>query len=192
MTFADIEALTIQMRAYYPKCDALAPAMVRLWAEELQQVDETTCGKALARWVRQHTAKPPSLDELAEQVAFVREEEHRPWRPRIEPGSNLWRAARGEGVEASLAVVDKKTGEILRDEEDVTFGRLMRQLTEWSMAPWEDTKGALRPQLTPEDRAQLCESWAMTYQYEHPALAEDLRQVARRFREEQARQQEVA
>jgi hypothetical protein len=187
MTFADIETLTATIRGYYPDFGFLPPAMVRLWAEGLQQADVVTCSKALARWARQHTAKAPSLDELAEQVEFVREGERlpRPARPAV--GSTAWLATMGDRAEQQQ-VVNEKTGEILRDQEDVQFGHLMTKVALWTLAEWEDTKGEIRPQLTAEDRAQLCESWAMAYQYEHPALAEDLRQVAKHYR--QARAQE--
>jgi hypothetical protein len=190
MHHSEFQAFVVKVSAYYERFPGLTTEMARLWFEAFRPIEETLADKALQRWARQFTFKVPSLDELLEQVEFVREDEKQTIRPRTDPTSNPWLATMRELAEKQQVVVDEETGEILRDEEDVKFGRLMALLGERTVARWVDKKGQVREKLTLEDRVQQCEAWAMSYQYEHPALAEDLRQAAKQYR--QAQRREVA
>jgi hypothetical protein len=190
MDNSEFRAFLTKIKGYYERFEGLHDAMGVLWCEALRPIEEPLAEKALARWARQFTYKIPSLDELLEQVEFVREDEKHAMRPRTDPTRNPWLDIVRELAEKQQVVIDEETGEILRDEEDVKFGRLMALLGERTVARWVDKKGTVRDKLTLEDRAQQCEAWAMSYQYEHPGLAHDLLQVAKQYR--QAQQREVA
>ena len=68
-------------------------------------------------------------------------------------------------------------GPMLSGSNGVTFGYLMRVLTERSLDTWEDERGQMRSKLTQEERGMMCDFWAVEY----PVLADDLHAVAEQY-----------
>jgi hypothetical protein len=61
--------------------------------------------------------------------------------------------------------------------ETPSFARLMFLLLERSVDTWRDERGIVRAKMTQEERGVQCYEWAQEY----PALADDLRAVARQY-----------
>lgn len=175
MTRSDILTLVTKIQGLYgDRFPALAPEMADVWLDGLRHLDEDLVQQGVLRWARQHTFKAPSLDELLEQVEYVREEQQRAKR-------------HGSSTKNFLDVLkdaaDAQASNPLRSPDDVTFGRLMATLAERSITKWQDTQGVWHDKLTHEQRGEQCYSWAEYYQVARPALAKDLRGAARTFAE---------
>lgn len=173
MTRSDIVILVTKMQGLYgDRFPSLLPEMAEVWLEAMRHLEEDVVQTALMRWARQHTFKPPSLDELLEQVEYVQDDQRR--------------LARAGSSTATFLDVLKEAASMqahnpLRSPDDVTYGRLMALLAERSVGPWVDKQGEQHPKLTQEQRGEQCYRWAEHYQATRPALAEDLRAAARQY-----------
>lgn len=173
MTPSDIHILATKIKGLYgDHFPGFTPAMAQEWLSDLDHLDEAVVEQGLRRWARQHTVKPPSLDELLEQVAIVRDEGRLPRHP---PSQGL------PAVEPLQATRDAQDRNPERSDDDVTYGRLMTLLAERSIRPWCDSKGQEHPKLTMAQRGEQCLLWARKYDATNPQLAEDLRAAVRHF-----------
>jgi hypothetical protein len=147
--------------------------MADIWYEDLAQVDENLVRLAVRRWVRHHSDRPPSLDQLCEQVEFVRDEQARSRLP-----------AKSKGYAEILRdAAEAQAENPLRTDDDATYGHLMATLAQRSIDRWQDDQGVWQPKLTLEQRGEQCYAWAAQVQTRRPALAADLQAAARQFGE---------
>lgn len=173
MTMADIQALVAKLKGLYgERFPGLLPEMAKEWLSDLGHLDPEVVEGGLRRWTRQHTFKPPSLDELIEQIEYVREEVRATQRSGSSSKSYL--EVLQDAAEAQGANPE-------RSEDDATYGRLMALLAERAIGTWFDSKKQQHPKLTMEQRGEQCYLWARKYEATRPQLADDLRHAAKHF-----------
>jgi hypothetical protein len=175
MQSADMPALSAVLHGFYEEqFPGLNRAMTALWLEHLRQIDADIVHVAVRRWATHHNHKPPSLDEVLEQVEYVREDRRRTLRQ----GSS---ATTFPKILQDAA--ETQAANPLRSDDDVLYGHLMATLGIRSCGPWQDEAGQSHPKLTLEQRSEQCYAWATQYQTSRPALARDLQAAARQFAE---------
>jgi hypothetical protein len=173
MDHSDFQTLIVKLHGFYgDRFLTLAPDMARFWFESLRYQDADTADMALHRWARQFTWKPPSLDELLEQMEYVQEERRASERRSAKPKTWLGALQDAADVQAANPV---------RSEDDASYGRLMVILAERSIEPWADSKGQIHPKLTEAQRGEQCLLWARRFAMTRPQLAADLQMAATHF-----------
>lgn len=151
----DLVALMTYLQDLYgSRIPDLPDAMLDLWLEALARHDRDLVWRAVKRWARQHTYKPPSLDELLEQVEYVTDEDRRARLPSA-PTSPLKLLA------AAAAQAQAEAGPDTR-----LYARLQVGLLE---------------RVPRADWAAKCEAAAAYYAATRPALAAWLRQDAQKY-----------
>lgn len=156
---------------YGDRWPGLTPAMADIWHEDLIACDEDLVRQALRRWVRFHSDRPPSLDQICEQVEIVRDDQAR---SRLPAKSKSY-------AEILRDAADAQASNPLRTEDDATYGHLMATLAQRSIDRWQDEQGLWHPKLTMEQRGMQCYAWASQYEATNPQLAGDLEQAGRQF-----------
>lgn len=175
MDFHDTQTLLAEIRALYEgHCPTFNAAMTKLWHNALKPFEHETGVNAVERWARHHTFKPPTLDELLEQIEMVRDEAQQ---------AKRWGKSDKTFVDALRDAAENEAANPLRSEEDATYARLMVVLAERSVAPWRDKQGRFHEKLTAEQRGEQCYGWARHYEATNPQLADDLRGAAKKFAE---------
>lgn len=167
-----VQLVTYLHELYSERFPQLSPAMTKVWYEDLRRMDYALMEQAVNRWVRQHTLKSPSLDELLEQAEFMQEEQRRQRRPSprdVSPAAVLRAAAETQAQNP------------LTSDEQASYGHLMAVLGERSCGLWLDEQGVWQPKLSMEQRGAQCYEWANAYVVSRPKLAEELRHAARLY-----------
>lgn len=173
MDISDVVGLSAYLHQLYEdRFPPLTPAMCRIWYEELRHLDEDLASRAIRRWAVQHTMQPPSLDQLLEQVEFVRDEQRQAQRS----GSS---SKNYVDILKDLAAREAASPE--RSENDATYAHYMVLLGERSIEPWTDEQGVRHEKMTQEQRGDQCYVWAEQVRPKHPELAKDLEAAGRQF-----------
>jgi hypothetical protein len=158
MTPSDLDVLTTYLHGLYgERFPGLTPGMATLWLDELRPHAYALVTRAAQRWARQHTIKAPSLDELAEAVEWLADEDRRARlsTPNATPRSVLAEGqARAEGASPEWSTADK------------VFGRLMIQLLDYATSHARAWRNA--------DAAEQCRQWAAYYGAQSAPLAQSL------------------
>jgi hypothetical protein len=169
----DIVVLNETMRDLYTDFDGLTVTMAEWWLDDLRHLESALVREGLRRWVRQHTDKPPTLDQLLEQVEFVRDDQ---------------RTARRNSGRSDVSALDvlREAAQVQesnpeRSPDDATYVGLMLLLTERSIARWQDDGGTWHAPLSQEQRGEQCYDWAEQYRNKRPQLAQDLEAAGRQF-----------
>ena len=127
--------------------------------------------QAINRWARQHTHLPPSLDQILEQVEFVRDE-HR-------------QGQRSGGSKSYLDILKdiaaREAASPERSENDATYAHYMVLLAERSIEPWQDDQGMQHEKMTQEQRGEQCYNWAEQVRPTQSELAKDLEAAGRQL-----------
>src|SRR5215475_14077568 len=124
MTTHDLTILTNYLHGLYgDRFPGLTAGMAQLWYDTLHGADADLVRRPAKRWARHHTLKAPTLDELAEQVEWLEEQDHKARLP--------------------VSSADRKTAlDLLKDlqeaappksSDDARFGRCMLRLGEHLM-----------------------------------------------------------
>lgn len=167
---------------YRDRFPPLAESMARIWYEELKHLNEDLVTQAINRWARHHTILPPSLDQLLEQVEYLRDEQRLTKR-------------QGSSEKTFLDVLrdaaEAQANNPERSEHEAHFGHLMALIGERSVGTWLDEQGVAHEKLTLEQRATQCYEWANRHQAKQPDLAENLRYTARVYARIYHEQQEA-
>lgn len=175
MQSGDMPALSAVLHGFYEEqFPGLNRAMTQLWLEHLRHVDAETVHLAVRRWATHHNHKPPSLDEVVEQVEYVREDRRRTLRQGS--SAKIFPEVLQDAAQAQAA-------NPLRSDDDALYGHLMATLAIRACGPWQDEAGQTHAKLTLEQRGEQCYAWATQYQASRPALAQDLQAAARQFAE---------
>lgn len=173
MNFTDVQELSGLMQALYgAHFPGLTPAMAQIWQEDLAHLELDLVRRSLRRWVRFHTDRAPSLDQLLEQVELVQADERQGKRS----GS---RAKSYVDILKDMAAREAATPE--RSPDDATYAHYMVLLGERSIEPWTDDQGVRHDKMTQEHRGDQCYVWAEQVRPTQPDLAKDLEAAGRQF-----------
>lgn len=157
---------------YRDRFPPLTESMARIWYEDLKHLDEDLVTQAVTRWARQHTHVAPSLEQILEQVEFVRDEQRLARRSGSSTKGYL-------DVLKDAAAREAQSPE--RTDTDVRYSRLMALLAERSIDRWSDERGVWHDKMTQEQRGEQCYNWAEQYRLTHPDLAQDLEAAGRQL-----------
>ena len=167
----DVFGLTTYLHDLYrDRFPPLGDSMARIWYEDLKHLDEDLVTQAINRWARHHTHLPPSLDQILEQVEFVRDEQRKAQRG----GSKSY-------VDILKDLAAREAASPERSADDATYAHYMVLLGERSIEPWTDEQGVRHEKMTQEQRGDQCYVWAEQIRPTKPELAKDLEAAGRQF-----------
>ena len=173
MNLADVHELAALMGALYgERFPGVTAAMAQIWQEDLAHLELDLVRRSLRRWVRFHTDRAPSLDQLLEQVELVQADEREGKRSGSSTKSYV-------DILKDMAAREAATPE--RSPDDATYAHYMVLLGERSIEPWADEQGVRHEKMTQEQRGDQCYVWAEQVRPTQPELAKDLEAAGRQF-----------
>jgi hypothetical protein len=169
----DILALSETLQDLYgERFPGLTPTMAEIWLDDLVHLDDDLVRAGLRRWVRFHTHKAPSLDELLESVEQVRDEQVR--LPRMPSEKSI--------TDILQEAAETQAMNDARPPEAGEYAHLMVLLAARHIDRWLDDQGVWHDRLTYREMADQCFTWAYEQTTQRPQLSEDLLVAAHKYR----------
>ena len=165
MEIEDIRFILDTIQSFYPPFEVPSVSMQHLWLEELARFDRPLVLRAIRQWARQHTERPPTIEQLTEQVEWVEEDDRKVMR----------REARKSLADTFTDAGNAQAANPERTPEEASYGQLMAMLAIRHLETWRDHHGVQHPKLTRAQMAEQCYTWASRARdVERWHLAEDL------------------
>jgi hypothetical protein len=181
MDLTDMHALNETMHNLYgPRSPLMTPAMCTFWLEYLHHLDADLVRAGLRRWVLFHVDRPPSLDQLQEQIGYVEDDRRQAKRSgsRTEGLTPL-----GSPAAVLAAAAEAHAANAARTPDQASYGHLIALLGERHLGTWLDEQGHPHARLTLADMAAQCRAWAGNVAASRPQLAQDLTDAAQQYDE---------